>query len=98
MPTYSYICDACGHGFERFHSIKDPAIRKCPSCGKMKVRRLIGGGTALIFKGSGFYITDYVKKSGEPGKEKKPRVKKETNGSAGKSGDKSSGAKSADSN
>ena len=59
MPTYDYKCDACGTGFERFQSITAPAIRKCPECGKLKVRRLIGPGAGLIFKGSGFYITDY---------------------------------------
>src|SRR5688572_4112842 len=59
MPTYDYKCDACGHQFERFQSITAASIKKCPSCGKNKVRRLIGPGAGLIFKGSGFYITDY---------------------------------------
>ncbi len=59
MPTYDYECDACGHAFEEFQSITAPAIRKCPVCGKMKVRRLIGMGAGIIFKGSGFYCTDY---------------------------------------
>lgn len=59
MPTYDYKCDACGHQFERFQSITAAPIKKCPSCGKNKVRRLIGPGAGLIFKGSGFYITDY---------------------------------------
>lgn len=59
MPTYEYKCDACGHQFEKFQSITAPAIKKCPVCGKQKVRRLIGPGAGLIFKGSGFYITDY---------------------------------------
>lgn len=59
MPTYEYKCDACGHKFEEFQSIKAPAIRKCPKCGKLKVRRLISTGAGLIFKGSGFYETDY---------------------------------------
>ena len=59
MPTYDYKCDACGNQFERFQSITAAPIRKCPSCGKNKVRRLIGPGAGLIFKGSGFYITDY---------------------------------------
>jgi len=59
MPTYEYQCDACGHRFERFQSITAQPIRKCPHCGKSKVRRLIGTGAGLIFKGSGFYITDY---------------------------------------
>jgi putative FmdB family regulatory protein len=59
MPTYEYKCDACGHLFEKFQSIKAAPIKKCPECGKNAVRRLISGGAALIFKGSGFYITDY---------------------------------------
>jgi len=59
MPTYDYKCDACGHAFEKFQSITAAPIRKCPKCGKSKVKRLIGTGAGLIFKGSGFYITDY---------------------------------------
>jgi putative FmdB family regulatory protein len=59
MPTYEYKCNACGHTFERFQSIKAAPIRKCPECGKSKVKRLIGIGAGLLFKGSGFYITDY---------------------------------------
>ena len=59
MPTYEYNCDACGHAFEQFQSITAAPIKKCPQCKKNKVRRLIGTGAGLIFKGSGFYITDY---------------------------------------
>jgi putative FmdB family regulatory protein len=59
MPTYDYKCEACGHTFEKFQSITAAPIRKCPQCGKNKVKRLLGTGGALIFKGSGFYITDY---------------------------------------
>lgn len=59
MPTYEYKCDACGHEFEKFQSIKAGPLRKCPSCGKARVRRLIGTGGGLIFKGGGFYATDY---------------------------------------
>lgn len=59
MPTYDYKCDACGHTFERFQSITAAPVRKCPECGKNKVKRLLGVGAGLIFKGSGFYITDY---------------------------------------
>ena len=59
MPTYDYQCDACDHKFELFQSITAPAVKKCPSCGKLKVRRLIGAGAGVIFKGSGFYQTDY---------------------------------------
>src|SRR5678816_4764942 len=63
MPTYEYQCDACGNKFEKFQSIKSGPIRKCPKCGKNKVRRLISTGAGLIFKGSGFYITDYRSES-----------------------------------
>jgi putative FmdB family regulatory protein len=59
MPTYDYLCDACGHKFELFQSINDPLKKKCPQCKKSKLRRLFGTGAALMFKGSGFYTTDY---------------------------------------
>lgn len=59
MPTYDYECDACGHEFELFQGINDPVQRKCPKCGKLKLRRLFGTGAAVVFKGSGFYQTDY---------------------------------------
>ena len=59
MPTYEYKCTACGHAFEQFQSITAAPVKRCPQCGKAKVKRLIGTGAGLIFKGSGFYITDY---------------------------------------
>lgn len=59
MPTYEYQCEACGHRFEKFQSIKAAPIRKCPQCGKSAVKRLLGTGAGIIFKGSGFYTTDY---------------------------------------
>jgi putative FmdB family regulatory protein len=59
MPTYDYVCDGCGHKFELFQSINDPLERKCPKCKKLKLRRLFGTGAAVMFKGSGFYTTDY---------------------------------------
>ena len=72
MPTYDYKCKACDHAWEEFKSIKAPATKKCPSCGKSKAERQIGGGGGLIFRGSGFYITDYrsesYKKSAEADK------------------------------
>ncbi len=61
MPTYDYVCDACKHAFEHFQSMNDAALQKCPKCSKKKLRRLIGSGAGIIFKGSGFYITDYKK-------------------------------------
>ncbi len=59
MPTYDYECDACGHRFELFQSISADPEKKCPECKKLKLRRLIGTGAAVMFKGSGFYQTDY---------------------------------------
>ena len=59
MPTYEYICDACGTEFEKFQSITSEPIKVCPSCGKEQARRKISGGAGIIFKGGGFYETDY---------------------------------------
>ncbi len=59
MPTYAYKCDSCEHDFELFQSITAEPVKKCPECKKAKVRRLIGTGAGIIFKGSGFYETDY---------------------------------------
>ena len=59
MPTYDYKCASCGHAFEKFHSITAPPIKKCPVCGKNTVKRMIGTGAGIIFKGGGFYETDY---------------------------------------
>ena len=59
MPTYEYKCSACGHAFEQFQSITSEPTKRCPQCGKSKVKRLLGTGAGIIFKGSGFYITDY---------------------------------------
>ena len=59
MPTYDYKCDACGHEFEQFQNFSDEVLTKCPKCKKKKLRRLIGAGAAVVFKGSGFYTTDY---------------------------------------
>lgn len=63
MPTYDYVCDGCGHTFEAFESIKADPQTKCPTCGEEKLRRRIGPGAAVIFKGSGFYQTDYRSES-----------------------------------
>lgn len=63
MPTYEYACKSCEHSFEEFQSIKAPALKKCPACGRNALERLVGTGAALIFKGSGFYQTDYRSES-----------------------------------
>lgn len=63
MPTYDYRCKACEHEFEFFQSMTASVKKKCPSCGKLSLERLIGIGAAVIFKGSGFYQTDYRSKS-----------------------------------
>ncbi len=59
MPTYDYQCAGCGHRFENFQAMSSKPLRKCPECGRPKLKRLIGPGGGLLFKGSGFYITDY---------------------------------------
>ena len=64
MPTYEYQCGKCGHRFSEFQRIVDPPIKDCPKCRRKNcVEQIISGGSGLIFKGSGFYITDYKKKS-----------------------------------
>jgi putative FmdB family regulatory protein len=59
MPTYDYECRGCGHRFERFQGIQEPKFRTCPSCRRRRLVRLVGAGSGLIFRGSGFYETDY---------------------------------------
>ena len=63
MPTYDYACQKCGHEFDAFQSITANPLRKCPECSKMALKRLIGTGAGIIFKGSGFYETDYRSES-----------------------------------
>ena len=83
MPTYDYLCENCGYEFEQFQSIKARPLRKCPVCKKNSLKRLIGAGSGLIFKGSGFYETDYrsenykkqAKQSEETAAETKPQAK-----------------------
>jgi len=82
MPTYDYVCDACDHEFELFQAITAETKRKCPECGRLKLRRLIGPGAAIMFKGSGFYKTDYRSKSYRDGAAaaKKDKSKSKSNG------------------
>lgn len=70
MPTYGYVCESCGYEFEQFQSITAKPIRKCPRCGRAKLRRLIGVGAGIIFKGPGFYATDYRTESYKKAAEK----------------------------
>ena len=75
MPTYDYLCNACGHRLEAFHSINEPALKKCPKCKKAKLERQIGTGAGILFKGGGFYQTDYRSESYKKGEsaEKTPK-------------------------
>ncbi len=102
MPTYTYECSA-GHRFEEFHSMTDERVRRCPKC-RRKARRVPSGGTGLLFKGSGFYITDYRSKSyreraqkesggKESGAKEKPQEKPKKDGGSGGGGSTSSGSK-----
>ena len=75
MPTYDYLCGNCEYEFEKFQMISANSLRKCPSCGKMQLKRLIGTGAGIIFKGSGFYETDYRSDNYKKGKEnEKPKA------------------------
>jgi putative FmdB family regulatory protein len=87
MPTYDYVCTKCGHEFEVFQSMKDKPLTQCPKCKKGRVKRLIGTGAGLLFKGAGFYETDYKRKSGA--KEKGGAAPSESGAAA--SGEKSGG-------
>src|SRR6188768_1208681 len=100
MPTYDYECDACGHTFELFQGITEPVQKKCPNCGKLKLRRLFGTGAAVVFKGSGFYQTDYrsdsYKKAAEkdkPASESKSESKSDKSETKSESKSKSSESK-----
>ena len=107
MPTYDYECDACGHEFELFQSISAPVKRKCPKCSKLNLRRLFGTGAAVVFKGSGFYETDYRSDSYKKGAEKEKKASdkkkssdtssaKKTDSKSSSSGTQSSKSKNSD--
>jgi putative FmdB family regulatory protein len=82
MPTYEYECKSCGHTFEVFQSMRDEALKNCPRCGK-EVRRIINGGGGVIFKGSGFYVTDKNKQSvASPAPQKPPKAADSAPGNA----------------
>jgi len=74
MPTYEYICGNCGYEFEQFQSMKARPLRKCPACSKNKLKRLIGAGAGVIFKGSGFYETDYRSEGYKKAKESEKKT------------------------
>ncbi|MCR9118997.1 MAG: zinc ribbon domain-containing protein [bacterium] len=89
MPTYEYVCQACEHEFEEFQSIMADPLKKCPECGKKKLQRLLGTGSAVVFKGSGFYQTDYrsdsYKKSASADKKSSEKAKESKSDSKAKS-------------
>jgi putative FmdB family regulatory protein len=90
MPTYRYQCKNCGHELEELQSMNEPPLVRCPACGTDSLARVMSGGAGLIFKGSGFYLTDYKKESASPGRQD---GKKETaaTGSEKSSGEKTGG-------
>lgn len=97
MPTYEYVCSACSHSFEEFQSITAAPLKKCPACNRRALRRLIGTGAAFIFKGSGFYQTDYRSDSyrkAEKAEKESAAPAPKTEASAG-SGDKKGPSKTA---
>ncbi|MEM9365985.1 MAG: zinc ribbon domain-containing protein [Planctomycetota bacterium] len=94
MPTYDYACEACGYTTEIFQGINDPVKKKCPECGKNKLQRQFGTGAAIVFKGSGFYQTDYrsegYKKAAKADAEKSKPKSESKSDSKGKSDSKPS--------
>ncbi len=83
MPTYDYQCESCEHVFELFQSMTENPKRKCPECGKLTLKRLIGTGAAVIFKGSGFYETDYRSESYKKGAEAEKKSTEKKDDSSG---------------
>jgi putative FmdB family regulatory protein len=79
MPIYEYLCENCGHTFEEMQTMKEESLVTCPKCGKDTLKRLIGAGSGIIFKGSGFYLTDYKKQNSSSTKDS---GKKEDKGSS----------------
>ncbi|MCC9656988.1 FmdB family zinc ribbon protein [Rhodopirellula halodulae] len=84
MPTYDYLCEACGHELEVFQGINDAVLKKCPECKKNKLQRQFGTGAAIVFKGSGFYQTDYRSDNYKKG-QKADKPKSESKGDSKKS-------------
>jgi putative FmdB family regulatory protein len=94
MPTYQYQCSACKHAFEELQSMKDDALTKCPKCKKKKLNRLLGTGAGLLFKGSGFFITDYRSDSYKSAAKADAPPSSKSEGGGSKTGGDSSGSKS----
>ncbi len=88
MPNYDYRCKSCGHEFEVFQNMNDAPLKECPNC-KKEIERLIGAGAGLIFRGSGFYITDYKNKKSVPETKNKSETKKTNSKGSSKSDNKS---------
>lgn len=86
MPTYQYQCKKCGYVMEELQKITDPPLIRCPNCDTDNLARVIGGGTGVIFKGSGFYLTDYKRKGfkGSDGQKKDTKAESSPGGSAKK--------------
>lgn len=88
MPTYEYQCDDCGHNFDEFQMFSEAPLTVCPKCGKTTLRRVFGAGAAIIFKGSGFYQTDYRSESYKSAaKADKDSAGSSASGSSGSTGD-----------
>jgi len=88
MPTYDYLCEACGHEWELFQSMKDSPVKSCPTCKKRKAKRLMGVGAGLIFKGTGFYETDYKRAASSKKENGNESTSSDSSSSDSKGGDK----------
>lgn len=95
MPTYEYECAGCGHNFDAFQSMSEDPLKECPSCGQPSLKRLVGGGIGIIFKGSGFYATDSKngKKSAATSTEKKNGTEAPTGSDSNSGSEAASGSK-----
>lgn len=96
MPTYDYKCKSCDHVWEVFQSIKAAPVKKCPECGKQKAERQIGTGAGILFKGSGFYITDYRSESYKKAAAADTNGKSSSNGKSESSSSSSNSSSSSD--